>query len=184
VPSIGTEKPNLFFLFFHSFIRLRMHEKALNWACTLVLNAKIKHCYCKMPWWTRLNRSYYYYCYYYCAKEGIQLNNKIHFFRRCEGKQTCSLDSNNKFGDPCKGTDKYTDIYYQCVPQSNHFLIAFFSIQDFFIISLINSALSTLSIMRTMQPIYNDHWCFLDTLFIMAYVFRPGGWLLYTSLTI
>jgi hypothetical protein len=33
---------------------------------------------------------------------------------RCEGQESCTIDSNNNFGDPCEGTYKYTQICYEC----------------------------------------------------------------------
>ena len=42
-------------------------------------------------------------------------NNKCHHFFSCEGQASCSVDSNNKLGDPCRGTYKYTQVTYKCL---------------------------------------------------------------------
>ena len=41
-----------------------------------------------------------------------QISLKLLF--RCEGKERCTLDSNNQYGDPCFGIYKYLEVKYLC----------------------------------------------------------------------
>lgn len=38
---------------------------------------------------------------------------------KCKNRQSCSIQaSNNVFGDPCDGTLKYLEVFYQCIQSS------------------------------------------------------------------